>query len=420
MRIYSILKSLLENKKKTLILLIVFSVSVSTFYVLMFSKFAPSQLLEPGTDYQTYSKVAEALIGSNQNIKDYDRSSRYPIGHPLYLTMIYYFSELSGIELREMIVIINILISALSVCLIFLIAESFMLKKIAFFSSILFATYPFFLFFIYNPHSEVPFILLFLLSVLFFIKMLQKSSFKYVFLAGFFLGLSSLVRPIVFILPLFTIVFIIINFRKRMRIAFLLSTIFMLAYIITIMPWIVYLYLSTGTFISLSTGAPPAIADGLKHLINPGVRGDLIQLPTDVHELILQAESAGNDSSIELIKFFFRSLFSYPFAMGKLILIKIFRSWYATSQMWFEWQIAFTQILYIVPSVFGFYLFWNRVKKVDKMILTYLLLLIGYFWLASITVLSILRYMVPVMGFIIIFTTYGIFEMFNYKSKNIK
>ena len=106
--------------------------------------------------------------------------------------------------------------------------------------------------------------------------------------------------------------------------------------------------------------------------------------------------------------------------MGKLILIKIFRSWYATSQMWFEWQIAFTQILYIVPSVFGFYLFWNRVKKVDKMILTYLLLLIGYFWLASITVLSILRYMVPVMGFIIIFTTYGIFEMFNYKSKNIK
>ena len=283
----------------------------------MFSKFGPSQLLEPGTDYQTYSKVAEALIDPNQDIKDYHRSSRYPIGYPLYLKMIYYFSELSVIELHEMIVIINILVSALSVCLIFLIAESFMLKKIAFFSSILFATYPFFLFFIYNPHSEVPFILLFLLSVLFFIKMLQKISFKYVFLAGFFLGLSSLVRPIVFVLPLFTIVFIIINFRERMRIAFLLSIIFMLAYIIPIMPWIVYLYLSTGKFISLSTGGPPAIADGFKHLINPGVGGDLIQLPTDVHKLIVQADSAGNDSFIEFIKFFFRSFFFISICNGK-------------------------------------------------------------------------------------------------------
>ena len=89
MGIYSLIKSLLEDKKNTLVSLIVISVSVSTFYVFMFSKFGPSQHVDPGTDYQTYNRIAEILIDPNENINEYHRSSRVPIGYPLYLVMIF-------------------------------------------------------------------------------------------------------------------------------------------------------------------------------------------------------------------------------------------------------------------------------------------------------------------------------------------
>jgi len=127
----------------------------------------------------------------------------------------------------------------------------------------------------------------------------------------------------------------------------------------------------------------------------------------DIMDLMIRAEEGGLDSFSKVINFLGKELVERPITLAKLFGWKLVRSWYATSQMWWETKILLVQLVYILSGLFGLiYLFRKCQKKIPEAI--FLLTLILYFWFMTISALSILRYMVPAMAFVVIFSAVAI------------
>jgi hypothetical protein len=92
-----------------------------------------------------------------------------------------------------------------------------------------------------------------------------------------------------------------------------------------------------------------------------------------------------------------------PSAVATLVAIKAARSWYATDSHRREVAVAAVQAVYLVLVVAGAGLAWRRGPAARR--LTWLVAgLALYFWVMTISVLSIARYMVPAMGLLFLLT----------------
>jgi hypothetical protein len=85
-----------------------------------------------------------------------------------------------------------------------------------------------------------------------------------------------------------------------------------------------------------------------------------------------------------------------------MAVLKAARSWYGTDAMTHELPIAAIQIIYLLFIVLGVRIAWRRFPK-NRLIVCALLGVALYFWGMTVLVLSILRYMVPAMGLLLIF-----------------
>ena len=160
---------------------------------------------------------------------------------------------------------------------------------------------------------------------------------------------------------------------------------------------------------------------GITILSVAGQGGDELNFPNDVGSLIekIKNEDLENSTRIGFIKFFSKELIINPIPVLKLIAIKLARSWYATSQQWWEVKILLVQLLYLIPGLTG--LIYLIKKQKDKIIyISFILSIIFYFWVITFFNVSIMRYMVPVMGLIMIFLAVAIDIVINklIKKKN--
>lgn len=415
------------NKKRTLLFFIFFtSLFVSLLFLFFFKDIGPSQHAIPGTDYlYFYEPVAESILqGKGIPVKE-NFAIRYPPGYPFFLSMVFYLSQLIGINKLALVVIFNVIITALACCFLFLIADIIFNKKIAFISSFLWMTYPFNLWFIKNPNSEVPFIFLLFLGIWLYILALKKKHLGFIFLTGVILGFTSLVRPIGLLLPFLLALMIFFLLKEASRkIQFLLVMILLIGNLIIIFPWESYVFSETGRLIPLSTGGPPSIAGGIILLSKEGQGGNRITLSSDVLALTVRAENSTLNTMGDILYFSSRELASHPIAFFKLIGLKMVRAWYSTSQMWWEGQILAVQILYLLTGFIGIALgiktFGGRAENIKDIII--LLSIILYFWGMTILGLSMLRYMVPAMGLLIIFSAITVnilLDKWNKKAKNL-
>ena len=399
-----------NNKTNLLIFIFIISILFSLIFLFLFKNIGPSEHSIPGTDYLSfYEPVANDILqGKGIRVQE-SFAIRYPPGYPIILSSVFWLSQLAGIDRLEMVVIFNVIITAIVCCFLFLLIEFIFNKKIALISVFLWATYPFNLWFIKNPNTEVPFILLFYSALLAYVLALRKNYFKLLLLSGVFLGFASLVRPIALFLavPLLFLIFFMAKltpFRKKI----LLSIVFLIGYIVVISPWLIYVYLNTGRLLPLSTGGFSNIPAGLtfmvdKSKINNGIQEGKMELPNDIVDLIERSRAANADDLGEITSFFWQETKRNPITLLKLIGIKIGRAWYATSEMWWEKQILILQLIYLLPAMAGI-MIWFKKNKEKISYLFFLLVIVFYFWVATVLALSILRYMIPVMGLIMTFS----------------
>jgi len=408
----SFFSNIYNNKKSLLISIFLVSLLFSSLFLIFFKNIGPSQQLVPGTDYLNfYEPVANNILqGKGIPVKE-DLGTRYPPGYPIFLAIIFKLSQLIGINKMALIIIFNAIITAIGCCFLFLLADSIFGKSIALISSILWLSYPFNLWLIKNPNTEVPFILFFYFALWIYVLAFKGRSFKLFLLSGILLGFAALIRPIIIFLPFFLtllILFLIKDFPLNKKI--ILSSILLIGYFLAISSWLTYVYVNTGNLILLSgAGSGSTIAGGLTFLVDKAkiVYGDKtwekFLLPKDVVDLIERSRIAKMNSFGGAAHFFLQELRNYPLTFFKLLAIKMARSWYATSEMWLEKEILLLQLPYLLSGLAGLIIFFKKLK--DKMAyLFFLLTVIFYFWALSTATFSILRYIIPAMGIMMIFS----------------
>jgi hypothetical protein len=91
----------------------------------------------------------------------------------------------------------------------------------------------------------------------------------------------------------------------------------------------------------------------------------------------------------------------HPGTVADLFLLKAARSWFGTDSGAHERPIMILQVFYLGFAIYGFFLLYRQ-RPETRPQLALLLILVLYFWGMAFVALSILRYLVPAMAYLLI------------------
>ena len=347
-----------------------------------------------------YDPVARNLLaGNGLVVKPGEFGTTYPPGFPFFLAFAYRAGDLFHTSHIEALLALNVLAMSIAAVLVFATAKALFDTEIALCSAALWITYVFNLWLIKQPNSEVPFTPLLYGGIYCLIRSWQKPTAGSAAACGFLMGLAALVRPIVIFLPALAAVLLLtrteIAYRKRTLIAVLIVVVFG----VTALPWEAALYTHTRRFAPLSTNGPATILDGVTFTRRSNVRG----IPPAVADLMgrIAANQHELNSSGKLFDYLATEAKHHPGTVADLFLLKAARSWFGTDSGAHERPIMILQVFYLSFAIYGFFLLYRQ-RPETRPQLALLLILVLYFWGMAFVALSILRYLVPAMAYLLI------------------
>jgi len=397
-------KAMMVYNRKLLLLIFVFCASVlfSLTYLFFFQGIGPAEHAVPGSDYlSVYEPLAQDIL-QNGTVTVIDNRGRIGApGYPVFLAATFFIARLLGIDEFSLIIVFNVLIAAGSSVLLFLIVDHLWSRRVALLASLAWMTYPFGLWFLKNPHTEIPFIFLFYAAVITFLAALKKQSLSYIFLTGVLLGAASLIRPIALFFPIILLPVIFFAMKDRtLRLRFLFASFLLVAYVFTLLPWEYRVFSETGRIILITELGTYNAQQGLIFAAREG--REPIPVSSNVRGLMEEIKIRDLDTADEIIRFSLGELFQRPVPFLELLSLKAARAWYATDRGWYEGQILLFQLFYLIPATLGLlYTIRKYRKKAYWLFLP--LAIIGFFWFMDFAALPLMRYMVPAMGFVMIF-----------------
>ncbi len=357
------------------------------------------------SDYvEYYAPVAENILNGKGMIDPSGKlGTLYPPGYPVFLAGAYDLADSLGMERIRLIVSLNLLLMSLGCLLVFWTAETIFNTRIALLSAGLWITYLFNLWLIKQPNSEVPFIPLFYGAVYCIVRAIQGQGVGLVVAAGLLLGAAALVRPIVLLLAFVLAAAMVLNrmlsLQKRLSYAVILIAVFCLA----VLPWEREVYLQTGQIVPLSTNGPSSILDGLTFTRTSRTDQDRPWMPPSVAQWMQRTWENRQQlrTTGEIFRYLASELKENPKAVLELTGMKLARSWFGTDTRSHERVTQLIQLLYLGLGASGLFLAGGRFREQR----CYIVLFIGlvlYFWGMTVVALSILRYLVPVMAYLLI------------------
>ena len=347
-----------------------------------------------------YDPVAQNLLaGNGLVVKPGEFSTTYPPGFPFFLAFAYRAGDLFNVSHTDALLALNVLAMSIAAVLVFATAETLFDTEIALCSAALWITYLFNLWLIKQPNSEVPFTPLLYGGIYCLIRSWQKRTAGAAAACGFLLGLAALVRPIVILLPALAALLLLtrteIAYRKRTLMALLILVVFG----ITALPWEAALYVHTRQLAPLSTNGPATILDGVTFTRRSNVQG----IPPAVADLMgrIAANQHELNSAAKLFAYLASDARHHPGTVAELFLLKAARSWFGTDSGAHERSIMALQGIYLGFAIYGFFLLYRH-RPETRPQLALLLILVLYFWGMAFVALSILRYLVPAMAYLLI------------------
>ena len=326
----------------------------------------------------------------------------YPPGYSLIIAGIFKLSDYFGVDYKTLMYVFNVLVSSLVAVIIYFLAAEIWGPSPAIIVSLIWITYPFNLWFNGLSSTEIPFTAFFLGSMSIIISACLRDTLSgpVCFLAGILMGVAMLIRPIAIGMSLIIGVIIWLFARNKKLCAKLFLIIMVLAgNLLTIAPWEGWMYHRTGKIIPLCVSGVNAIRDGLTFAVKmKGYRqgvwvpADVRTLQEDINRQYNTLKTVGDVGSILAEK-----LQTQPAAVVKLFFIKLSRSWYGTDSQKFEKLILLIQSLYLLLILWGTWMVLKMGETAKKLAMG-IWLIVFYFWGMSIISLTLLRYMVPVMG----------------------
>ena len=332
--------------------------------------------------------------------------SYYPPGYPLILAGIFGISKLLSISENTLLVIFQVLLTALSVVFIFHLAKRISTTNSALIVAFLWMTYPFQLWLTKQPNSEIPFMaFLYGGCTIFFTASCIQNQRKFPYLiSGLLIGSAILIRPIAVFFPFMlgaSLIFFLSSGSIKKK--FVLFIIFMCGVLTPIIPWEAIVYAKTGKVVLISENSSMALRGGLVFAIADDDYKQAVPVPSDVHSLMSEIKDhyADLDSNYKIFSFLADKLKKTPLPVIRLIGIKALRSWYATDRQSYETVIALLQLPYLGLVIYGLFLAWKRGGSSRNLAVGIWMLTVCN-WAMTILVTSTLRYMVPIIGLLFI------------------
>ncbi len=373
-------------------------------------RFAPKSALPPASpDFVNfYHPVAENLLDGNGLTRaGGEPAVRYPPGYPLFLAGVYATADAVGLERQRVVIPAIVVLHAGVATLLAVFASQLWSTKMFLLPAVLWTFYPLALFLIPTKVSELLYTLLLVASVLCFWTSIRNHRVRLAGLAvaGALLGLAGLCRPAMLPVPFLLIAVMAlrprgIEFKKRLAGA----VVFLLACLVPIVPWEVWMYRQCGVLAPLSTGGFPSIINGLTWA-KPSKSPLAVptHVPSDVKAFIedlLAERKKGSVSNLgELTVWLADRAIHEPGVCLKVLGYKVLRSWYATDSHRREGLALLIQVPILALGALGAVRSWRRGGYQREFTITAAVLVAGA-WLMTTAVLSIARYMTPAVAFV--------------------
>ena len=389
--------------------LFVLAVAVAAlFWSLLPAEYRENQ----STDYtSSYEPVAQALL-SGRGLTDEagELATRYPPGFSLLLAATWGLGRAVGLSDTAALLALRLLCAGLSAVLLYALARLVWPRAAALLVGGVWACYPFFLWITKQPNSEVPFIPVFFAALLvFWLAVLRRPrAWPLYLLAGALVGAAMLIRPAAVGLGVVMAVLVLLLARPVSRRARLeLTALLLLGNALVVAPWLGAVYAATGEVIPLSSGGTVTLKDGLTFLVvdkdyrqDVAVAADVAALQSEFQRRRGEMTSTGNLLAIVLDE-----ARQTPAAFARFTFNKAARSWYGTDSRTLEGPTLAVQAIYLFLIVWGSAAVclsrapaaFERPGDLRRMVAGNWLI-VAYFWAMTMTVVPLLRYMLPVMG----------------------
>jgi 4-amino-4-deoxy-L-arabinose transferase-like glycosyltransferase len=303
---------------------------------------------------------------------------------------------------------------SLTVVVLYLIARQLFGLRAALLAAVALSVYPFSIYAVTYVGTETFFTLFLSVFVLLSIYAIERGNLRYYVSAGLVLGLATLLRgttqyyPLVFLLLLWPL------FRNEPRAVIPKYLAFCLAFAAVIFPWSLRNYLVLGDVIPVATGASVFLqgsseefltVDGKERgypryfelLKSRGIQPPPNATPAQADRFLLRAGMENYRMRFE----------SEPLGIGRFLLKKFARLWYATESGQNHFRILAVNILIYPLAVLGAALAWRRRLTLVWVILALLAYFIVLHWLT----LPLFRYMLPVMPYVIALAAWAVVDL---------
>jgi 4-amino-4-deoxy-L-arabinose transferase-like glycosyltransferase len=385
------------------LLVMIAALLVSGSFLLVASARRPMPL---PPDYSLhYAPLARSLLsGKGYRIPSGDAALVYPPGYSMILAGLFAIASATGAPEGAVILVFNVLCGAAVALLLLCIGERALGRRPALIGTLIWITYPLAVWPAGMPNTELPFMVLFYLAVLLVLRgilrgpPLQLPSLA----AGFLIGLGSLIRPFALLLSLpFLPVLWHCSERRSLTRRLLPCGLLLLGNLVAILPWEAWAYKESGLLVPLGTNGRTAMLDGLMLDVRPDLPGQVLPVPADVRALIqrLGERTEELDSPGAIVRTLARELGTHPTTILKLLMLKAGRALFGTDSQQFERPVALLQLPFCLLALAGAPRAWKSGVH-GRYFVGLLAPLVLYFWGMAILGLSIVRYMLPVLGLV--------------------
>jgi 4-amino-4-deoxy-L-arabinose transferase-like glycosyltransferase len=395
-----------NSKSQFKMFLIIFSFCL--FLRLLMIVLYPNMPIPPDT-INDYDPIATNLLAGNgfvQNIGHPD-FIRGP-GYPLFLSTVYLFFGHSYISVR----IIQSILDSLTLILTMLLCwQLFNSWPRTYFTGIIFSIYPLLIYSSNLVAVETLFCFFFILSIFVYTEAVRRENIILFLISGIVLAFTSMVRSTALLFPIImgTWLFICNDFNKKYICYFVLLC---CGFVLTLTPWTIRNYIVFHEFIPTvaNDGNNFRAGSSLKYLVPLKERMQIRNQETNkhVHQKTQNKQILSPQKwDAQMWHFGWRN---YKHAwkrnhleVGKLLLYKAARFWFATDSGKYQRIICFIQLPFLILAITGLVFIIKGHCYSNELWL--MVLSIVYFWGVFIVMFPLARYSVPILPFLAIFVS---------------
>jgi 4-amino-4-deoxy-L-arabinose transferase-like glycosyltransferase len=299
---------------------------------------------------------------------------------------------------------LNLLAVGLCAVSLFMIAAGVFGQSRALIAPLLFVTYPGILLATKGGNHELQFCAAVLGALAVLWRSVQCASRRIpgFFAAGLLFGGAMLIRAqSLALVPACMIWLLVFPRQEKLRLRLRWMAIMLIATTLVILPWEIWLYARLGRVVPLATEGPAAVYRGLVFAVKSGPTGDqpAAGVPDEVKRLSADflAECGLHPSTAQMIAFVHAQLRLHPKATTEFFLLKVVRSWYASSSGRFDHESLAMNLVYGLLFVRVFAVALHRPGP-PRLLGTLVLSVVLSTWAITILVFSIVRYMLPAIA----------------------